>query len=102
MEDNIVVSTNELQILSELDARQFGFIRLTEEAHAAKKTAALKAMPMCIEVFCRAFFLFSDGFLYYVSCQISKICTSTVPEKRGCRYNHENGDNFTLILVFTG
>ncbi len=44
MEDNIVVSTNELQILSELDARQFGFIRLTEEAHAAKKTAALKAI----------------------------------------------------------
>jgi len=44
MEDNIVLTTNELQILSELDARQFGFIKLTEEIHAAKKTAALKAI----------------------------------------------------------
>jgi hypothetical protein len=44
MEDNIVLTTNELQILSELDARQFGFVKLTEEQHVAKKSAALKAI----------------------------------------------------------
>ena len=44
MEDNIVLTTNELQILSELDSRQFGFIKLSEDLHLSKKTAALKAI----------------------------------------------------------
>jgi hypothetical protein len=44
MEDNIVITTNELQILSELDSRQFGFIKLTEDIHQSKKAAALKAI----------------------------------------------------------
>ena len=44
MEDNITVSVNELQIIAELDSRQFGFFKLTDEVNAVKKNAANKAI----------------------------------------------------------
>ena len=38
------LTTVELQVLSELDSTQFGFVRLNEEAGARKKTLVLKAI----------------------------------------------------------
>ena len=44
MNDPITLSTAELQILAELDSRQFGFVKLNEEDQAKKKSVALKAI----------------------------------------------------------
>ena len=44
MDQEITLSTVDLQVLSELDSRQFGFIKLNEEAHSKKKAVALKAI----------------------------------------------------------
>ena len=44
MEQEITLSTVDLQVLSELDSRQFGFVKLNEEGHAKKKAVALKAI----------------------------------------------------------
>jgi len=44
MDDEITLSTTELQLISELDARQFGFVKLNEEVHAKKKATAIKAI----------------------------------------------------------
>ena len=38
------LTTVELQVLSELDSTQFGFVRLNEEANARKKSLVLKAI----------------------------------------------------------
>lgn len=38
------LTTVELQVLSELDSTQFGFVRLNEESNARKKTLVLKAI----------------------------------------------------------
>jgi histone demethylase len=44
MDDKITLSTTELQIISELDSRLFGFVKLNEEQHAKKKEIARKAI----------------------------------------------------------
>ena len=44
MEDNIVLTINELQIVAELDSRLFGFLKLGEEINVGKVAAANKAI----------------------------------------------------------
>ena len=44
MDQELTLSTVELQVLSELDSKQFGFIKLNEDIHAKKKAVALKAI----------------------------------------------------------
>ena len=44
MDDEITLSTTELQVISELDSRLFGFVKLNEEQHARKKGIARKAI----------------------------------------------------------
>ena len=44
MGDAVILSTVELQMLSELDSRQFGFLKLSEEQHSRKKAVVVKAI----------------------------------------------------------
>ena len=44
MDQEISLSTVDLQVLSELDSRQFGFVKLNDENHAKKKAVALRAI----------------------------------------------------------
>ena len=44
MDDEITLSTTELQVISELDSRLFEFVKLNEEQHARKKGIARKAI----------------------------------------------------------
>ena len=44
MDDDITLSTTELQVISELDSQLFGFVKLNEEQHAKKKAIAKKAI----------------------------------------------------------
>ena len=42
MDDDITLSTTELQVISELDSQLFGFVKLNEDQHAKKKAIAKK------------------------------------------------------------
>ena len=44
MDQEITLSTVDLQVLSELDSRQFGFVKLNDEIHAKKKAVAMRAI----------------------------------------------------------
>jgi histone demethylase len=44
MDDEITLSTTELQVISELDSKLFGFVKLNEEQHAKKKAIARKSI----------------------------------------------------------
>ena len=44
MDDDITLSTTELQVISELDSQLFGFVKLNEDQHAKKKAIAKKAI----------------------------------------------------------
>ncbi|KAF2362118.1 hypothetical protein FHG87_007120 [Trinorchestia longiramus] len=46
--EDLELSAQELQIISELDSRQFGFIKLNEPQHAKKKSIVLRAIK-CLE-----------------------------------------------------
>ena len=54
MEQEITLSTVDLQVLSELDSRQFGFVKLNDEAHANKKEVAIKAIQYLERVIVQA------------------------------------------------
>jgi len=54
MDQEIVLSTVDLQVLSELDSRQFGFVKLNEEVHSKKKAIALKAIQYLERVIVQA------------------------------------------------
>ena len=54
MEQEITLSTVDLQVLSELDSRQFGFVKLNSEAHANKKSVAIKAIQYLERVIVQA------------------------------------------------
>ncbi|CAL4064382.1 unnamed protein product, partial [Meganyctiphanes norvegica] len=43
-EDSIILNQDELQILSELDSRQFGFVKLSDPVHVKKRALCLKAV----------------------------------------------------------
>jgi len=42
--EQLTLSTIELQLLSEIDSRQFGFLKLTDESNARKKSIVTKAV----------------------------------------------------------
>lgn len=54
MDDDITLSTTELQVISELDSRLFGFVKLNEEQHARKKAIAKKAIQYLERVIVQA------------------------------------------------
>ena len=54
MEQEITLSTVDLQVISELDSRLFGFVKLNEEAHANKKAVAIKAIKYLERVIVQA------------------------------------------------
>ena len=54
MDQEITLSTVDLQVLSELDSRQFGFVKLNEEVHSKKKAVALRAIQYLERVIVQA------------------------------------------------
>ena len=54
MNEHIVLSVNELQIIGELESRQFGFLKLNDEENSIKKAAALKAIKYLERVLVQA------------------------------------------------
>jgi hypothetical protein len=42
--EQLTLSTIELQLLSEIDSRQFGFLKLTDESNVRKKSIVTKAV----------------------------------------------------------
>ena len=54
MESNIEITVTELQVVAELDSRQFGFLKLNEEENTSKKNAANKAIQYLERVLVQA------------------------------------------------
>ena len=54
MERNIEITVTELQVVAELDSRQFGFLKLNDEANASKKNGATKAIQYLERVLVQA------------------------------------------------
>ena len=54
MAEDIILSVNDIQILGELDARQFGFLKLNDSINVVKKSAANKAIQYLERVLVQA------------------------------------------------
>ena len=54
MDTNIEITVSELQIVAELDSRQFGFLKLNDEENVHKKNAANKSIQYLERVLVQA------------------------------------------------
>ena len=89
MDQEITLSTVDLQVLSELDSRQFGFVKLNEEIHAKKKAevANLATYVYDFILICKFLLFCCPVISLPVFGNLTKVTQDSIVNKSGTREN---------------